>query len=180
MADSKADVYKNDAVPSKTAKFQVSYFGVLQCWLVFTSSNTSNKLWWIRDLKTESWDLWAGNSCQKSDGFFSTSSMPRRCCFLNLTLWHDLEINTYGTLVGWLEPHVWKIWVKMGFLPSRGETNNFWNHHQKLHCNTGLLVDLLNICGRSCLKIIRNLYAGLQNTNNHMSLVTSYLKPVHA
>ena len=171
--------------------FQVSYFGVLQCWLVFTSSKHQQKLWWIREFKTESWDLWAGNSCQ-NPMIFSTCSMPRRCCFFNLTpwrfcfdvflqtQWHDLDINTFGTLVGWLEPHVWKIWVKMGFLPSRGETNNFWNHHLKLHCNIGVLVDLLNICGRSCLKIICNLYAGLQHKNNHMSLVTSHLKPVHA
>lgn len=106
----------------------------------------------------------------KSDGFFQhllchgdvVSSTLRFALMFLQTQWHDLEINTYGTLVGWLEPHVWKIWVKMGFLPSRGETSNFWNHHQKLHCNTGLLVDLLNICGRSCLKI-SNLCAGLQS-----------------
>ena len=97
-----------------------------------------------------------------SNAFYATAILSLQLdvllwCFLQ-TQWHDLEINTYETLVGWLEPHVWKIWVKMGFLPSRGETNNFWNHHLKLHCNIGLLVDLLNICGRSCLKLFSNLW----------------------
>ena len=171
---------KNNSVPSKTAGFSGIILWCLAMLIGIYQFEKPAKAVMNSWLLTESWDLWAGNSCQKSDGFCSTSSLPRRCCFLNLSLWHDLEINTYKTLVGCLEPHVWKIWVKMGFLPSRGETNNFWNHHLKLHCNTGVLVDLLNICGRSCLKFVSNLYAGLQNKNNHLSLVTSHPKPVHA
>lgn len=72
--------------------------------------NTSKKLWWIRDVK---WILrsLSWKHLRKNPMIFSTCSMPQRLVFLQLyvllwcflqTQWHDLEINTYGTLVGWL------------------------------------------------------------------------------
>ena len=76
--------------------FQVSYFGVLQCWLVFTSSKHQQKLWWIREFKTESWDLWAGNSCQKSDDFFQHLLCQRRFCLFNLTFCFDVFYKRNG------------------------------------------------------------------------------------